>query len=66
MKDFKKKQWVTMSPSHRHHPVAFITCGTYTHTHTHKIKKKKLVLGTQLSIEKKYFFSVPTEMHEEC
>lgn len=66
MKDFKKKQWVTMSPSHRHHPVAFIICGTYTHTHTHKIKKKKLgALGTQLKMEKN-IFSFPTEMHEEC
>ena len=27
-------------------------------THT-KLKKKKLVLGTQLSIEKKYFFQFP-------
>lgn len=53
MKDFKKKQLVIIFPSHRHHPVVFITCDTYTHTHTHN--KKIGVLGTQLIIDKLFF-----------
>ena len=49
-----------MSPSHRHHPVAFITCGTYTHTHTHKIiKKKNRSSWHTIKDGKKIFFQFP-------
>lgn len=53
-KYFKRKQLSLFFLSYRHHPVAFITCDTYTHTHTHN-KKKLGVLCTQIMIDKLFF-----------